>query len=121
MRAKQIVELAQKAAEDKKALDPVILHVGKHSSIATYFLIVHGTSDRHVQTIANHVVDELENQGEHVWHLEGVREGRWAVVDYGSVVIHVFHHEARKFYNLERLWGDRAEVKWKIKKKKSKR
>lgn len=100
-----MVEAARAAAEDKKALDPVILKIGKFSSIASYFLIVHGTSDRHVKTIADHVDEILSEFGQNAWHVEGMREGRWVLLDYGDVVVHVFHYEARKFYNLERLWG----------------
>lgn len=121
MRSKQIVQAAEEAALDKKALEPVILNVGKiSSSIASYFLIVHGTSDRHVKTIAQNIIDELESRKERVWHVDGMHGGKWVVLDYGDVVIHVFHHEARKFYSLERLWGNHTEVTWKTKKKKSK-
>ncbi len=105
MRNRQLVLAAKKAAEDKKALDPVILNMGKYSSVAAYFLIVHGTSDRHVKSIAEHIEFELSEQKEEVWHLEGLKDGRWVLLDYGAVVVHVFHHEARRFYNLERLWG----------------
>ena len=104
MRSSKLVQLAQKAAEDKKGLDPVVLHVGRKSSIASYFLVVHGTSDRHVRAIAENIMDELELEGERVWHCEGLSEGRWVLLDYGDVVIHVFHHEVREFYGLERLW-----------------
>ncbi|MBI4387907.1 MAG: ribosome silencing factor [Candidatus Omnitrophica bacterium] len=105
MRSKQLVEIAKDAAEDKKGIDPVILKIGNGSALASYFLVVHGTSDRHVKTIAENVVDELHEHGEHVWHVEGMRDGRWVLLDYGDVVVHVFHYETRKFYNLERLWG----------------
>ena len=105
MRALQLVRFAREAAEDKKAIDPVILNVGRKSSIASYFLVVHGTSDRHVRAIADNIIDQLELKEERVWHCEGKSEGRWVLLDYGDVVIHVFHHEVRNFYGLERLWG----------------
>ena len=105
MKANQLVSLARKATEDKKGIEPVILKMGRHSSVASYFLVVHGTSDRHVKSIAKNVMEELEKKNERVWHCEGLRDGRWVLLDYGDVVVHVFHHEARKFYNLERLWG----------------
>ena len=111
MRSKQLVESAKKAAEDKKGIDPVILRIGNGSALASYFLIVHGTSDRHVKTIAQNVVEALEKHQENVWHVEGMREGRWVLLDYGDVVVHVFHYETRKFYNLERLWGRPTTVK----------
>ena len=106
MRARQIIEAAKKAAEAKKGLDPVVLNIGRLSSLAAYFLVVHGTSDRHVRTIAEHIADELAKKKQRVWHLEGIRDGRWVLLDYGDVIVHVFHYETRKFYNLERLWGD---------------
>ena len=112
-----MVEFAKKAALDKKGLEPVILNLGKNSSVASYFLVVHGTSDRHVRTIADHILEELEAQGEKAWHVEGLQVGRWALLDYGDVVVHVFHHEARKFYNLERLWGTLPAARKKAKKK----
>ena len=105
MRASKLVEFAKKAVEDKKGINPIVLNVGRKSSVASYFLVVHGTSDRHVRAIADYVIDQLKLEGERVWHAEGMREGRWALLDYGDVVIHVFHHEMRDFYGLERLWG----------------
>lgn len=110
MRAKELVETARLAADDKKALDPIILKLGPASGIASYFLIVHGTSDTHVRAIADHVVNQLKKKKTCVWHLEGFREGRWVLIDYGDVVIHVFHYEAREFYGLERLWGDSKRI-----------
>ena len=108
LRSLKLVQLAKIAAENKKGIDPVILNVGRTSSVASYFLVVHGTSDRHVRTIAENVIDELQEAGEKVWHREGLNEGRWALLDYGDVVVHVFHHEVREFYGLERLWGNPA-------------
>lgn len=105
LKALQLVKFAQKIAEDKKGLDPVILNVGRKSSVASYFLVVHGTSDRHVRAIADNIIEQLEMRGERVWHLEGMNEGRWVLLDYADVVIHVFHYEMRNFYGLERLWG----------------
>jgi len=103
--SKQLVQLAKQAAEEKKGCDPVIIDLKGESTMASYFLIVHGTSDRHVKAIAESVIDALGEAGEPVWHREGLQEGRWALLDYGDVVVHVFHYEARTFYNLERLWG----------------
>ena len=79
--------------------------------MADYFVIVHGTSDRLVQTLADAIIEALHHKKEKPLHVEGLREGAWVLVDYGSVMIHVFHHETRKFYNLERLWGDAKVVK----------
>lgn len=106
MKPKQLVLAAQKAADDKKAESPAVLDLRKSSFAASYFLVVHGTSDRHTRTIAQNVIDELAGQGVKAWHVEGMREGRWILIDFIDLIVHVFHHETRKFYDLERLWGN---------------
>lgn len=97
--------IAREAADAKLAVDPVILDISRLTSVAHYFVITHGNSDRHVRAIAENVQFELEKEGVSAWHLEGLGEGRWALLDYGSVIVHVFHRETREFYGLERLWG----------------
>ncbi|MBI3314297.1 MAG: ribosome silencing factor [Candidatus Omnitrophica bacterium] len=98
--------LARKAAEDKKGEEPAILDISKLTSIAHYFMIVHGNSDRHVKTIAHHIMDTMKEKKVPLWHDEGLESGSWVVLDYASVIIHVFYRETRQFYNLERLWGE---------------
>lgn len=105
MNPRQLVLAAQRAAEDKKAENPVVLDLRKSSFSASYFLVVNGTSDRHTRTIAENVIDELAQKGAKAWHVEGVREGRWILIDFIDLIVHVFHYETRKFYDLERLWG----------------
>ena len=106
MNSKQIVLSAFSASEDKKGEEPLILDIRKITDIADYFLVVHGTSDRHVLTIADAIVDQLREKNVKPLHVEGRTQALWVLVDYGSVIVHVFHHQTRKFYNLERLWGD---------------
>lgn len=74
-----------------------------------FFVIASGTSDTHVRSIAEHVLEELSREGTEVHHEEGLQQGRWALLDYVDIVVHVFHPTLRQFYQLERLWGD-AEV-----------
>ncbi len=105
MRPQQLVLAAEQAADDKKAENPVVLDLRKSTAAASYFLIVNGTSDRHARTIAENVIDELGKKGVKAWHTEGMREGRWILIDFVDLVVHVFHHETRRFYDLERLWG----------------
>jgi len=76
------------------------------SSATDYFLIASGRSDTHVTSIADHLVDELKKEGVRPAGVEGMRGGRWVLVDYVDFVVHVFHPAAREFYQLERLWGD---------------
>ena len=97
--------LAREAADAKQAVDLVVLDISRLTDFAHYFLIAHGNSDRHVRAIAQNIQEELEKKGISLWHIEGVREGRWVLLDYGSVVVHLFYKDLREFYGLERLWG----------------
>lgn len=97
---------AVELALDRKARDPVILDLRRISNATDYFLIVNGTSDLHVRAIAEHIIEELAREGVRPDHVEGLRGGRWVLIDYIDFVVHVFHPAAREFYQLERLWGD---------------
>lgn len=110
MQPKRIAQNVKHACEDKKALDVIILDVRKLANFTRYFVIASGTSDRHVQGVSRHVTETLRKKGVREWHVEGEREGRWVLVDYGDVIVHIFHHEVRRFYALERLWGDASSV-----------
>ncbi|MBD7943808.1 MULTISPECIES: ribosome silencing factor [Psychrobacillus] len=103
---KTLVEIAYKAADDKRAEDIVILNMQGVSLLADYFLICHANSDRQVQAIAKELFDQASKEGYNVKRMEGFDEARWVLVDMGDVVAHVFHKDERSYYNLERLWGD---------------
>jgi ribosome-associated protein len=111
-----------KAASDKKALDAVILDMRKIPSVSDYFVIVSGTSTTQVKAISDNIAEKLKDKGERLWHIEGEREALWILLDYGDVIAHVFVDEMRKFYELEKLWGDvpQERFKEKIAKKRSK-
>jgi ribosome-associated protein len=98
------------AAVDKRGERPVILDVRKLSGVADYFLIVSGSSDRRVQTIAEAVLDAMKARGVRPLGVEGLREGRWVLVDFGDWVAHIFYEELRGFYDLEALWFDAPRV-----------
>ena len=91
---------------DRKANDLVLLDLRGISNATDYFLLASGTSDLHARSIAEHVIDELKKSGARPDHVEGLRSGRWVLIDYIDFVVHVFHPAAREFYQLERLWGD---------------
>lgn len=91
---------------DRKAEDVVLLDLREVSGATDYFLIATGRSDTHVSAIADHLIDELKKQSIRPYGIEGMRSGRWVLIDYVDFVVHVFHPEAREFYQLERLWGD---------------
>ena len=98
-----------KALDAKKGLDIKLLKIDRVSSLADYFLICTGTSNTHVKTLCDYAEYTLEELGEKMLGREGHRGNTWELLDYGTIVIHVFTDEARKFYDLERLWAD-AEV-----------
>ena len=93
-------------ATDRKATDLLVLDLRGISDATDYFLIASGASDVHVRSIAEHVLEELKKAGVRPSHIEGLRTGRWVLIDYIDFVVHVFHPAAREFYQLERLWGD---------------
>ncbi|WP_394187677.1 ribosome silencing factor [Paenisporosarcina quisquiliarum] len=101
-----LLEIAYKAADDKRAEDIVVLNMKGVSLLADYFVICHANSDRQVQAIAKEMADQASKAGYDVKRLEGFDSARWVLVDMGDVVAHVFHKDERAFYNLERLWGD---------------
>ena len=110
MQAKKIALLIRELALDKKAESPVILDLSKLTSVAHYFVVMHGNSDRHVRALANHIVDSLKDKKIKTWHLEGMDTGQWVLLDFGDVIAHIFYAPVREFYNLERLWGDAGRV-----------
>ncbi|MFA6601180.1 MAG: ribosome silencing factor [Candidatus Omnitrophota bacterium] len=106
MHAKKLALMIREMALDKKAEEPLVLDVAKLSNIGRYFLLTHGNSDRQVRAIAENIIDKMKEAGVPVWHVEGLEEGRWVLLDYGSVIAHIFHRATREFYALERLWGE---------------
>ena len=104
------VRSAVSAAEDRKAVDVKVLHLGKVSDFTEYFLICSGTNERQVQAIADAVEERLREEKVRPLHVEGYNRGQWILLDYGDMVVHVFLEEPRRFYALERLWGDAPDV-----------
>ena len=102
-------QLAYRIAElldGKKAIDIMILKVDHLTSIADYFVIASGRSVQAVHTLYEEVSDKLMEEGIPFRRNDGVRESRWIVLDYSSVIVHIFHPEEREHYNIERLWAD---------------
>ena len=91
---------------DRKAQNLLLLDLRGLSTATDYFLLATGTSDLHARSVAEHVIEELKKSGVRPDHVEGLRGGRWVLIDYIDFVVHVFHPAARDFYQLERLWGD---------------
>lgn len=100
------LDIYVRAALGKKARDPVLLDVRPLTSLADAFLICHGTSNRQVSAIAEHIQRDLKKQGIKALSVDGLKEGHWVLMDYGHIIIHVFFESTRSFYNLEGLWSD---------------
>lgn len=109
-----MAQLAAYAAGEKKAKEVRILDIRSISAVADYFVICSGTSNTHIRAIADSVEALLTDKGLRLHHMEGYQNGRWILLDFGDLVVHVMQDDERSFYNLERLWGDAVEVDTKI-------
>lgn len=101
--------IAQKISEilaDKKAKDIKTIDIREVTVIADYFVICSGTSTTHIKTLADEVEEKMKEMNVELLRKEGYNSARWILLDFNSVVVHVFHEEDREFYNLERLWSD---------------
>ena len=107
----ELAKLCAKALSEKKAQDIMILSVAEQTVVCSYFVIASGRSTTQVKALGEAVEEKLKKELERSpSRTEGVREGRWGVLDYGDVVVHVFHEESRLFYYLERLWDSGKNV-----------
>ncbi len=100
------VTRAANLALERKASDVLALDLRGISSATDFFVIASGSSDVQVRAIADHIVDELKREDVRPTHVEGLGGGNWVLIDYVDLVVHVFHHQVRAFYQLETLWGD---------------
>lgn len=106
----EMVSAALAAADDKKAVNLVVLDVREVASFTEYFVIAGGANVRQVQAIADGVQERLKDAGRRPARVEGYRSAEWVLLDYGDFVVHIFEEKARRFYDLERLWRDAARV-----------
>ena len=104
--AVELVQIAALAASDKQALQVVAYDVSEAIAITDAFLLASASNERQVKAIVDEVEDKLREAGSKPIRREGHREGRWVLLDYGEIVVHVQHEEERVFYALERLWRD---------------
>jgi ribosome-associated protein len=98
------------SADEKKGKEVKILDIRSISTISDYFVICSATNSAHIRAIADTVEETVTQLGLTLHHMEGYQNGRWILLDFGDIVVHVMHEEERQFYNLERLWGDAREV-----------
>lgn len=104
--AVQLAQIAGRAASDKLATDIVLIDVSERLAITDVFVIVTGNNERQVEAIVDEVEEKLRLAGHKPLRREGKRDGRWVLLDYSEIVVHVQHAEERVFYSLERLWRD---------------
>ena len=103
---KQLLELCAASLLAKKAMDLSVLEVGQLTGYADYLLLASGRSTRHATAMAQGLLRVLKKAGVRPLGSDGLREGRWILVDFGDVVVHIFHQPVREFYDLESLWED---------------
>ena len=106
----ELARLIVQLASDKKAEDIVMLDIHALSIIADYFVICTGTSDRQVRAIAKDIDEQLGKRGVQPMHIEGMQDATWVLLDYGSVIVHVFDPATRDYYRLEKLWAEAPRV-----------
>ncbi len=110
MTAMELAKEAAKILNNKKALDIKVIGIEDISVLADYFVIANGTSNTHVKALADEVEYQLKQLDILPDHIEGHNNNGWILLDYGNVIIHVFHQESREFYDLDRLWKDGVQV-----------
>ncbi|MDI3281286.1 MAG: ribosome silencing factor [Bacillota bacterium] len=111
MDAQQIARLAAAAAEEKKAIDVLILDVSQLTVITDYFVIASGTTATQVQAVAEAVEEKLKAEGIRPLRRDGTPGGQWLVLDYGGVMVHILQEEQRDYYDLEGLWYEAPRLK----------
>lgn len=110
MTSKEFSEKIIEVLKNHKAEDVVRVDINGKTEVADYFVIADGRSMTHTRSLIEHVEEEMEKIGVRAIRSEGVREGRWAVLDYGDVIVHIFNDETRLFYHLEKVWDDGKNV-----------
>lgn len=113
IKAKNLALAAAKLADERHCTDIVVLDLRGISNATDYFVIATGTSDRQMRTVADEVSDEAKKKGFTRFGLAGYEHGRWILLDFIDVVVHIFDREYREYYDLELLWGDAPRVKLK--------
>ena len=110
MNSQELVNVLLGALAKRKAEDVVKIDVQDKTSIADYFIIASARSSTQVKSLCEHCEAEAEKQGATIIRKEGVNDGRWAIVDFGDVILHIFNDETRLFYHLEKLWGEGEKI-----------
>lgn len=110
MQPNEVVKVAAKALSDKKGKDIKVLKTDKLTTLCDYFVICTGTSSTHIKSLTDELDKQMSEAGEPPLRREGYRGGSWVLLDFGSVIVHLFSEQARSFYDLEHLWADAEDV-----------
>ena len=116
---RQLALLAAEVCDEKKAKDIVVLDVRKITSISDYFVICSTSNERQARAIAEDLRLKLRDLGRSEMGVEGLQDGRWVLQDFADFVLHIFHESQREFYDIEGLWADAKQVRWKKSARKS--
>jgi ribosome-associated protein len=116
---RQLALLAAEVCEEKKAKDILVLDVRKITSISDYFIVCSTSNERQARAIAEDLRMRLKDLGKREMGVEGLEDARWVLQDFGDIVLHIFHESQREFYDIEGLWADAKQVRWKKASKKS--
>ena len=110
MTSKEMALACAEAANEKKARDILLMDLQGISLIADHFVICTGNNHIQVQAISDNIEEKLKEKGTPPLRIEGYKDGRWVLMDFGSAIVHIFQEEERQYYNLERLWGDAEKI-----------
>ena len=110
MNSYDLMKLAVKSANDRKALNMQVLHVEELTTLCDYFVICSGTSTPHMNAIYEEIEEKLSEAGINPAAREGVGNPGWILLDYGDVIVHIFNENSREFYSIERLWSDAEQI-----------
>ncbi len=110
MNSKELMELAVKCADDKKAHDIKVLDVSNLTTLADYFIICHGGVANHLKAIADEIEEKLGDKEIKPYSIGGYNTGEWVLMDYSDVIVNIFNESSREFYDIEQLWADAPQV-----------
>ena len=116
---RQLALLAAEVCDEKKAKEIVVLDVRKITSISDYFIVCSTSNERQARAIAEGMRMRMKELGRREMGVEGIDDARWVLQDFGDIVLHIFHESQREFYDIEGLWADAKQVRWKKASKKS--
>lgn len=109
MKVEDKLRIIKDSCKEKKGIDIKVLDIKGLSSIADYFVIVSGNSVRHVSALADEIEEKMDEKGINLENIDGKTTSRWILLDYGDIIVHVFHKDEREYYDIERLWSKEEE------------